>query len=144
MKMYVVIKIKSTKWDLVPFFHISVTVCSCVFPFCWTLYSQYSFINRTLKSWNQLAAGLLASFPCKLNTFRKRVKNVVTSRGKVGGWVWIGEVMWDVVMWSEMTWFMWSHFVLKWSAVKLSYGEGLVDKSTMYIRMTLYWGHLDV
>jgi len=23
----------------------------------------------------------LASFPCKLNTFRKRVKNVVTSKG---------------------------------------------------------------
>ena len=25
-------------------------------------------------------AGLLASFPCKLNTFRNRVKNVVTSK----------------------------------------------------------------
>jgi hypothetical protein len=24
---------------------------------------------------------VLASFPCKLNTFRKRVKNVVTGRG---------------------------------------------------------------
>jgi len=42
---------------------------------------KYSFVNRTIKSWNQLPAGLLASFPCKLNTFRKRVKNVVTSRG---------------------------------------------------------------
>ena len=33
------------------------------------------------ESWNQLPAGLLASFPCKLDTFRKRVKNVVTSKG---------------------------------------------------------------
>ena len=40
-----------------------------------------SFVNRTIKSWNQLTAGLLASFHCKLNTFRKRVKNVVTSKG---------------------------------------------------------------
>ena len=42
---------------------------------------KYSVVNRTIKSWNQLPAGLLASFPCKLNTFRKRIKNVVTSKG---------------------------------------------------------------
>jgi hypothetical protein len=42
---------------------------------------KYSFVNRTIKSWNQLPASLLASFPCKLNVFRKRVKNVVTSKG---------------------------------------------------------------
>ena len=42
---------------------------------------KYSSISRTIKSWNQLPAGLLSSFPCKLNTFRKRVKNVVTSKG---------------------------------------------------------------
>ena len=42
---------------------------------------KYSFVNRTIKRWNRLAAGLLASFPCKLNTFTKRVKNVVTSKG---------------------------------------------------------------
>jgi len=42
---------------------------------------KYSFANRTIKSWNQLPASLLASFLCKLNTFRKRVKNVVTSKG---------------------------------------------------------------
>jgi arginine decarboxylase-like protein len=35
----------------------------------------------TVRSECQLPAGLLASFPCKLNTFRKRVKNVVTSKG---------------------------------------------------------------
>jgi hypothetical protein len=48
---------------------------------------KYSFVNRTVKSWNQLPSSLLASFPCKLNTFRKRVKNVVTSRGIQGGGV---------------------------------------------------------
>jgi hypothetical protein len=42
---------------------------------------KYSFLNRTIKSWNQLPADLLASFPFKLNTFRDRVKNIVTSRG---------------------------------------------------------------
>jgi hypothetical protein len=42
---------------------------------------KYPFVNRTIKSWNQLPAGLLASFSCKINTFRKRVKNVVTSKG---------------------------------------------------------------
>jgi len=42
---------------------------------------KYSFVNRTIESFNQLPAILLASFACKLNTFRKRVKNVVTSKG---------------------------------------------------------------
>jgi hypothetical protein len=42
---------------------------------------KYSFVNRTIKSRNQLPAGLLASFACKLNTFGKRVKNVVTGNG---------------------------------------------------------------
>jgi hypothetical protein len=42
---------------------------------------KYSFVNRTIKSWNHLPASLLASFPCKLNTFRKRVKNAINSSG---------------------------------------------------------------
>ena len=42
---------------------------------------KYSFVNRTITNWNHLPASLLASFPCKLSTFRKRVKNVVTSKG---------------------------------------------------------------
>ena len=42
---------------------------------------KLSLVNRTNKSWNQIPAGLLASFPSKLNTFRKRVQNVVTSKG---------------------------------------------------------------
>jgi hypothetical protein len=29
------------------------------------------FVNRTIINWNQLPADLLASFPCKLNTFMK-------------------------------------------------------------------------
>jgi hypothetical protein len=42
---------------------------------------KYSFVNRTIRSWNQLPAGLLASFPCKINTFRKRIKNAITNKG---------------------------------------------------------------
>jgi hypothetical protein len=41
---------------------------------------KYLFINRVIINWNQLPADLLASFPCKLNTFRKRLKIVVTSK----------------------------------------------------------------
>jgi hypothetical protein len=37
---------------------------------------KYSFVNSIIKSWNQLPASLLVSFPCKQNMFRKRVKNV--------------------------------------------------------------------
>ena len=42
---------------------------------------KYSFVNSIIKSWNQLSAGLLASFPCNLNAFRKRVKKADTSKG---------------------------------------------------------------
>ena len=42
---------------------------------------KFSFVSRTITNWNQLPASLPASFPCKLSTFRKRVKNVVTSKG---------------------------------------------------------------
>jgi hypothetical protein len=41
-------------------------------------------------------------------------------------------LFWSSVKWSEV----------KWSSV--SYGEVLGDKSTMYIRVTLYWGYLIV
>jgi hypothetical protein len=41
---------------------------------------KYSFVNRTIKDWNRLPAGMLASFPCKLNSFRKRVREAVTSK----------------------------------------------------------------
>jgi len=46
-------------------------------------------------------------------------------------------VTWSVVMWRELTWFMWSDFILKLNEV--SYVEVLGYKSTMHIRVTLYW-----
>jgi hypothetical protein len=46
-----------------------------------TDFDKYFFVNRTIKSWNQLPAGLLSSFPWKLSTFRKRVKNIVRNKG---------------------------------------------------------------
>jgi hypothetical protein len=46
---------------------------------------KYSFVNRPIKSWNQLPAGLLASFACEINTFRMIVKNVVISKGSQVG-----------------------------------------------------------
>jgi hypothetical protein len=42
---------------------------------------KYPFLKKTIKNWNQLPVGLLASFPCKPNTCRRRVQNVVTSKG---------------------------------------------------------------
>ena len=42
---------------------------------------KYSFVNRAFKSRNQLTSLLIASFPCKLNKFRKSVKDVVRSNG---------------------------------------------------------------
>jgi hypothetical protein len=36
--------------------------------------SKYSFVNRTIKLWNQLPAEALATFTCQSHIFRKRVK----------------------------------------------------------------------
>ena len=45
-------------------------------------FSEEFFVKPyCIRNWNQLPASLLASFPCKLSTFRKSVKNVVTSKG---------------------------------------------------------------
>jgi hypothetical protein len=41
---------------------------------------KYSFVNRTMKDWNSLRASILAYFRCKLNSFRKRVREAVTSK----------------------------------------------------------------
>jgi MoaA/NifB/PqqE/SkfB family radical SAM enzyme len=46
---------------------------------------KYSFVNRAIKDWNLLPAGVLASFSCKLNTFRKKVREAVTSKEALGG-----------------------------------------------------------
>jgi len=35
---------------------------------------KYSFVNRTIKLWNQLSAEALAIFACKSHIFRKKVK----------------------------------------------------------------------
>jgi hypothetical protein len=44
-------------------------------------------VGLELRKTAKQAAGLLASFLCKLNTFRKRVKNVVTkTREFKWGW----------------------------------------------------------
>ena len=40
---------------------------------------KYSFLNRIIKYWKKLTGDLLSSFPFKLNPFRQRVKNIVTS-----------------------------------------------------------------
>jgi hypothetical protein len=42
-----------------------------------TDFGKYSFVNRTIKDWNNLPTDVLASFSCKLNTFGKRVREVV-------------------------------------------------------------------
>ena len=38
---------------------------------------KYSFVNRTIKNWNQLAAEALGTFRCKPKTFRKRVSKEI-------------------------------------------------------------------
>jgi hypothetical protein len=35
---------------------------------------KYSYVNGTIKNWNQLPAEALRTFPCKPKTFRKRVR----------------------------------------------------------------------
>ena len=38
---------------------------------------KYSFVNRTIKNWNQLPAEATGTFPCKPNIFRKRVRKAI-------------------------------------------------------------------
>jgi hypothetical protein len=38
---------------------------------------KYSFVNRTIRLWNQLPAEILWTFPCKPSAFRKRVRKVI-------------------------------------------------------------------
>jgi hypothetical protein len=46
---------------------------------------KHSFVNGTIKTWKRLPAEVLAPFPCKLGTFRKRIRNVLTSKGTCRG-----------------------------------------------------------
>jgi hypothetical protein len=43
---------------------------------------KYSFVNRTIKLWNNLPAEALVTFPCKPHIFRKRVRKLNTSEAK--------------------------------------------------------------
>ena len=38
---------------------------------------KYSFVNWTIQDWNQLPAEVLGSLPCKPNTLKKRVREVI-------------------------------------------------------------------
>jgi hypothetical protein len=38
---------------------------------------KYSFVNRTIKNWNQLPAETLERFPCKPKIFRNRVRKAI-------------------------------------------------------------------
>jgi len=40
---------------------------------------KYSVVNRTIKLWNQLPTETLATFPCKSNIFKTRVRKVIIS-----------------------------------------------------------------
>jgi hypothetical protein len=43
---------------------------------------KYSFVNRTIKLWNQLPAEALAAFPYRSRIFKKRVRKVIMSEVK--------------------------------------------------------------
>ena len=38
---------------------------------------KYSFVNRTIQGWNQLPAEVLGTLPCKPNTLKERVREVI-------------------------------------------------------------------
>jgi len=38
---------------------------------------KYSFVNATIKNWNQLHAEALGAFPSKPKSFRKRVRKAI-------------------------------------------------------------------
>jgi hypothetical protein len=43
---------------------------------------KYSFVNRSIKNWNQLPAKTLGTFPCKPEIFRNRVGKAIINRVK--------------------------------------------------------------
>ena len=54
---------------------------------------KYSFVNRTIKTWNQLPAEALETFPCKPKIFRNTVRKAII--------IGVSEMRWSVVMWGE-------------------------------------------
>jgi len=71
---------------------------------------KYSFVNRTIKNWNQLPAEALGTFPCKTKIFRNGIRKTIVNGVKWKEWkggenrlkVQWSEVRWSVVMWGEM------------------------------------------
>ena len=47
-----------------------------------TYIGKYSFVNRTIKLWNQLPAEALATFHSKSHIFRKRIRKVIIGEEK--------------------------------------------------------------
>jgi len=97
---------------------------------------KFSFVNRSI---NQLPASLLASCPWKLNTFRNRVKNVVTGKGiqvglSVSKW---SDVKCSDGEWSGVIYVKWYCFEVKRVTAKFLWIKVLCT----YIRVTLYWGY---
>jgi len=43
---------------------------------------KYSFVNKTIKNWNQLPAEVLGTFPSKPKIFRKRVWKAIINEVK--------------------------------------------------------------
>jgi hypothetical protein len=43
---------------------------------------KYSFVNMTIKNWNQLPAEALGTFSCKPKIFRMRVRKAIINRVK--------------------------------------------------------------
>ena len=44
---------------------------------------KYSFVNRTIKNWNQLPAEALGIFPCKPKIFRNTVRKAIINGVKL-------------------------------------------------------------
>jgi hypothetical protein len=44
--------------------------------------AKFSFVNRTIKNWNQLPAEALRTFPCTPKIFRNRVRKAIINRVK--------------------------------------------------------------
>jgi hypothetical protein len=45
---------------------------------------KYSFVNRTIKNWNQLSAEVLGTFRCKPKIFRRGVRKAIINVVKCG------------------------------------------------------------
>jgi hypothetical protein len=47
-----------------------------------TYNGKYSFVNRTIKLWNQLLAEVLVTFPCRSHTLKERVREIIIGEVK--------------------------------------------------------------